>query len=104
MTKQSLLLQDFRAQKLSELRLQMFGLGSPYWVRALSIGWHRPMPDGLVLRTLCQSKDTCKGDIRLPGYHWPSPGQDHEYSLRIKAIYTQQLLLSQLTFSISFDL
>ena len=59
----------FWVQKLSTLRLRMVGWGTPYWVRTRSFEWTRPMPDGLVLRTLCQSKDTCKGDRRLPVYY-----------------------------------
>jgi len=38
------------------------------------------MPDGLVLRTLCQSKRTCMGDGRLFGFYWPGPREDYEYS------------------------
>jgi len=39
------------------------------------------MPECLVLRTLCPSRDTCKGDGRLPGYNnMPAPRDDHEYS------------------------
>ena len=38
------------------------------------------MPNGLVLKTLCASKDTFHGDGRLTGFHWPAPGDDYEYS------------------------
>jgi len=38
------------------------------------------MPDGLVIKTLCPSKATWKGDGRLSGYDSISPGEDHEYS------------------------
>ena len=37
--------------------------------------WSRPIPDDLVLITLFQSKDTCKGDGRLLGFYWPGPGK-----------------------------
>lgn len=70
----------FRAQKLGELRLCMVGWRTPYWNHACTLLWSRPMPEGLVLRTLCPSKDTCKGDGRLPGFDWPAPGYDYEYS------------------------
>ena len=38
------------------------------------------MPKGLVLRLLSSSKNTCKGDGRLPGFNLPPPGKDNEYS------------------------
>jgi len=38
------------------------------------------MPEGLIFKTLCSSKATCKGDGRFPGYNWPSPRDDYEYS------------------------
>ena len=68
----------FRSQKLQQLRLCLSGRNTPYFFR--SFWWDREMPKSLVLRTLCTSKDTCKGDGRLPGFHWPPPGNDHEYS------------------------
>jgi len=70
----------FRAQKLSALRLHMTGWGTPYWNRVRPLFWSRCMPGDLVLRTLCPSKHTCKGDGRLPGYNSIAPGDDHEYS------------------------
>jgi len=70
----------FRAQNLSTLWLDMVGWRTPYWIRARTFRWCRPMPDGLVLRTLRASKDTCQGDGRLHGFHWHAPGDDYEYS------------------------
>ena len=70
----------FKAQKLHALRLHMMCWRTPYWICACSFRWSRPMPNGLVLKTLCVSKDTCNGDGRLPGFHWPAPGDDYEYS------------------------
>lgn len=70
----------FQEQKLSVLRRHMTGWGTPYWGRVRPIFWGRCMPEGFVLKTLCLSKDTCKGDGRLPGYNLIAPGDDHEYS------------------------
>ena len=39
----------FRAQNLSTLWLDMVGWRTPYWIRARTFRWSRPMPDGFVL-------------------------------------------------------
>jgi len=70
----------FKAHTLGELRRNMVGWRIPFWVRTRSFWWSRPIPDGLVLRTLFKSKDTCKGDGRLLGFYSPGPGEDYEYS------------------------
>jgi len=53
---------------------------SPFWMCSSPFLCNRPMPEGLVLRLLCSSKNTCKGDGRLPGFDLSPPGKDNEYS------------------------
>lgn len=69
-----------RAKKLRELRLRMFLWRVPFWMRSFPFQWNQPMPKCLVLRLLCSSKDTCKGDGRLPSFNLPPHGEDNEYS------------------------
>jgi len=64
----------FRAHTLGELRQNMVSWRVPFWVRSHFFWWSRPIP-GLVLITLCQSKDICKGDVRLLGFYWPGTGE-----------------------------
>ena len=69
----------FQTRKLNVLHVHMNGWSIPYWVHTRFICGNRPMPEGLVLRTLCPSKSICKWDGRLSGFNWPAPGDDYEY-------------------------
>jgi len=70
----------FRAQKLHASRLHVVGWRTPYWIRAHSFCWDRPMPKCLIFRTFCALKDTCQGDGRFSGFYLPTPGVGYEYS------------------------
>jgi len=63
----------FQARKLSAFHRHMIGWGTPFWNHVRPLFWSRCMPDGLILKTLCPSKGTCKGDGRMPGYNSISP-------------------------------
>lgn len=52
--------------------------GIPLFISPLP--WSMEMPRGLILRTLCTSKDTWKGDGRFPDFHLSPPRDDYEYS------------------------
>jgi len=70
----------FKAKELRELRLCIYQWRVPFWMRSSPFQWNRPMRIGLVLRLLCSSKNTSKGDGRLPGFNLPPPRKDNEYS------------------------
>jgi len=61
----------FKAQTLEALRDYIADCGIPYWAVARAPRYWEalPMPKGLVVRSLRQSKDTCKGDGRMLGYY-----------------------------------
>jgi hypothetical protein len=91
----------FRAQKLHASRLHMVSWRTPYWIHARSFCWDRPMPKGLVFKTFRVSKDTCHGDGRLSGFHFPTPGANYEYShtrVCIRCMFDSELHFFRRTF------